>query len=1006
MTETDHHLKGIYSSKGWLRRIGITFCRKQRRTYYLNPQNVLLPIPLPGLRKFPGRILSPFVAELPREPPLGGEPSLEAEPHQSLGERNDLSTLQTPVGARLALFSEAWRIRGANSWSLEVIENGYKIPFLSRPALSTEPIDLSPSYQTSKQQILLDLLDQMLEKRAVERVLSLNSPGFYNRLFLVPKQSGGWRPVLDVSRLNLFVKKEKFKMETSQSVLATLRPGDWMVSLDLQDAYFHVPIHPRSMKYLRFVLKGQVFQFRALCFGLSTAPMVFTFLMQNVAKWLHLSKIRVSLYLDDWLIRSSCKTKCLEDLHKTLQLTKALGLLVNFEKSHLIPTQSIVYLGIQMDSVAFQAFPSTERQLKCLEKVLVFLEKEICSAREWMSLLGTISSLEKFVSLGRLHLRPLQFFIADNWKNKKDLNEILRISQSVKDHLKWWFDPVKLLEGLSLKLLSPDLVLFSDASMTGWGATLGEEEVSGLWRGEQRSWHINLKELEAIRLALQLFEERIIERIVQINSDNTTALAYIKKQGGTHSRPLFEIARNILLWAKMRDITLLTRFVSGVQNVRADLLSRQHQLLPTEWTLHSEVCRELWRLWGRPLVDLFATSKTKRLPIYCSPVLDPGAIAIDAMLWNWKGMDVYAFPPFKLLGERLVRRGHVISGRLSKDSTRKNRSTQTAPLREVSQKPLRSESDCIQTIEKLARARGFSRAVARAIANARRTSSQVVYQSKWAVFRRWCKRRDVSSSTTSVSQIADFLLHLRNIDKLSVPTIKGYKSMLSTVFRHRGLDLSNNKDLHDLLRSFETSKIPRPRIPSWNLDFVLKFLMSSPFEPLHAASMKDLTRKAVFLTALATAKRVSEIQAMSKHVGFREYNAVCSLSPSFLAKNENPSNPWPKSFEIKGLSEITGREPERVLCPVRALKFYLAKIKQCRGPSDNLWCSVRRPELPMSKNALAFSLRSTIREAHASCPDSDLSLLKIKAHEIRAIATSVAFQKNMALSDILSATYW
>ncbi|XP_066958149.1 uncharacterized protein [Macrobrachium rosenbergii] len=86
-----------------------------------------------------------------------------------------------------------------------------------------KPKDLSPSYQQEKQQILFDLLEQMLEKRAVEQVSDLQSLGFYNRLFLVPKQSEGWRPVLDVSSLNHFVLKEKFKMETSQSIYRSLK---------------------------------------------------------------------------------------------------------------------------------------------------------------------------------------------------------------------------------------------------------------------------------------------------------------------------------------------------------------------------------------------------------------------------------------------------------------------------------------------------------------------------------------------------------------------------------------------------------------------------------------------------------------------------------------------------------------------------------------------------------------------------------------------------------------
>ena len=89
------------------------------------------------------------------------------------------------------------------------------------------------------------------------------SPGFYSRLFVTPKVTGGWRPVIDLSRLNGWVELSSFRMETAQSVLRSLRPGDWMVSLDLQDAYLQVPVHPASRRYLRFCVGDAVFQFRA-----------------------------------------------------------------------------------------------------------------------------------------------------------------------------------------------------------------------------------------------------------------------------------------------------------------------------------------------------------------------------------------------------------------------------------------------------------------------------------------------------------------------------------------------------------------------------------------------------------------------------------------------------------------------------------------------------------------------------------------------------------------------
>lgn len=256
-----------------------------------------------------------------------------------------------------------------------------------------------------------------------------------------------------------------------------------------------------------------------------------------------------------------------------------------------------------------------------------------------------------------------------------------------------------------------------------------------------------------------------------------------------------------------------------------------------------------------------------------------------------------------------------------------------------------------------------------------------------------------------MSQIADFLLSLRQDSKLAVSTIKGYRSLLSTVFRHRGIDLSQDRDLRDLLKSFETTK-QTLRPPSWNLDVVLKFLCSRKFEPISQATLRDVTKKTLFLLALATAKRVSEIHAIQKQVGFNRNGAICALRLDFLAKNENPSKPWPGTFEVPNLTDLVGQEEERLLCPVRALKAYISRTKDVRGSSSSLWCSVKDPQKPLSKNALSFFLRETIREAHLLCEEENFGLLKVKAHEIRAIATSLAYRKNMSVKQIMEATFW
>ena len=149
--------------------------------------------------------------------------------------------------------------------------------------------------------------------------------GFYSRLFLVPKPHQRWRPVIDLSRLNTFLLVEKFKMETPESIRTSLIPGEWVSSIDLSDAYLHIPIHPNSRKYLRFCYKSQVFQFTSLPFGLATAPQLFTMIVKEV-KLMALSRgLGIHQYLDDWLIRSQSQEEAQVNTQPVVDLTQSLG---------------------------------------------------------------------------------------------------------------------------------------------------------------------------------------------------------------------------------------------------------------------------------------------------------------------------------------------------------------------------------------------------------------------------------------------------------------------------------------------------------------------------------------------------------------------------------------------------------------------------------------------------------------------------------------------------------
>ena len=162
------------------------------------------------------------------------------------------ASLSPPVGGRLRSFRRDWLTNKCSDNVLNIITNGYVLPFISKRNLVRAPLILSCYKALEKEQVLTSCIQSLLSRNAIERVENVKSLGFYSCLFLVPKLHQRWRPVVDLSRLNTFLLVGRFKMETPESIRASLIPGEWVSSIDLSDAYLHIPIHPNSRKYLSF----------------------------------------------------------------------------------------------------------------------------------------------------------------------------------------------------------------------------------------------------------------------------------------------------------------------------------------------------------------------------------------------------------------------------------------------------------------------------------------------------------------------------------------------------------------------------------------------------------------------------------------------------------------------------------------------------------------------------------------------------------------------------------
>ena len=182
----------------------------------------------------------------------------------------------------------------------------------------------------------------------------------------------------------------------------------------------------------------------------------------------------------------------------------------------------------------------------------------------------------------------------------------------------------------------------------------------------------------------------------------------------------------------------------------------------------------------------------------------------------------------------------------------------------------------------------------------------------------------------------------------------------------------------------------------------MRYLNSSHFEPLSQASLRALSQKALFLLALATAKQVGELQALSS-VTFVGLDACLSYISQFVAKSESLTHSILRSFLVKSLSDFAaGLDTDLHLCPVRALRIYLDRTRSLSPLRRRLFVSPRRPTRAMSKNAVSFFLREVIHAAGASRPEVG----SVRAHEVRIVSTSVAFHRNWSVSSVLESATW
>ena len=186
------------------------------------------------------------------------------------------------MGGRLVNYKTAWENITQDLWALQIIRRGYA-PKLNLPAknIKIKQVTNLPK-DTTKRKALLDEIGALLQKRVITEVPQ-NTSHVLSPVFLAEKRSGGYRLVLNVNKLNKFLPNQTFRMECLSSVLPSIKATEWAATIDLKDAYYHIPIAKESQRILGFAKQDRHYQFRALPFGLRTAPRIFTRLIRIMA---------------------------------------------------------------------------------------------------------------------------------------------------------------------------------------------------------------------------------------------------------------------------------------------------------------------------------------------------------------------------------------------------------------------------------------------------------------------------------------------------------------------------------------------------------------------------------------------------------------------------------------------------------------------------------------------------------------------------------------------------
>lgn len=523
--------------------------------------------------------------------------------------------MEAPPYVSVGRAYKEWEEIGASPWLVRQLRYGIQLPWRSLPGRErrVREYPLSPGDRSfSKMEIDRWLASRFIRRANGQEVKTILRHGCVSPAF-VTSSAGKRRIVVDYKKVNEHLEERTFRMDQLADIAPTLRRDDCLFKADIKDGYYHLRLRRQDQPYLAFSLGGEVFVPACLNCGLKVAPWFFTKAMRPVVAYMRRRGHRMFSYIDDFYGAAGTQRNdhpaTVADTRRAevdmRALFSRLGLSMHPTKTDFSGKQALEILGIVVDTSSARFLLSPEKLRKVetgARRLLSYAgqHRRHVSTRALRSFAGLANSVGLAVVDARLRLREL-FNALSPVPAMHAPRRQPRLSHAGLRDLKWWANLSKNPHVGRMVWPKPAVALFTDASMSGWGALWnGAVPTSGFFDAAQEGSSINELELLAAIHGLRSFLPFARQRHLELVTDSQVT-AHIVRNLTSRAPRLHHHLRTLRTLCEGHGVTISTRHLPSVLNLWADRLSRRRD--STTWGLPSTAVALLIRRHKLRLLD-------------------------------------------------------------------------------------------------------------------------------------------------------------------------------------------------------------------------------------------------------------------------------------------------------------------------------------------------------------------------------------------------------------------